>query len=122
MIDTATDGVHVSRSMVFKWHKRFRDRRVSIDDDERPGRPTEIGDATIDDIRHAVQEGVNAPFLSFSNLVNHPALKFFNFSFSINIICIVDMDKSNNSKISLTVILPSSCTVRIRTVVMRRHF
>ena len=30
--------------------------RESIDDDERPGRPTEIGDAIIDDIRHAVQE------------------------------------------------------------------
>ena len=29
---------------------------ASIDDDERPGNPTEIGDAMIDDIRHAVQE------------------------------------------------------------------
>ena len=28
----------------------------SIDDEERPGRPTEIGDAMIYDIRHAVQE------------------------------------------------------------------
>ena len=56
MIDMAGDGAHVSRSMVFKWHKRFRDGRESIDDDERPGRPTEIGDAIIDDIRHAVQE------------------------------------------------------------------
>ena len=43
----AGDGVHVSRSMVFKWHKRFRDGRVSIDDDEIPRRPTEIGDAMI---------------------------------------------------------------------------
>ena len=31
-------------------------RDYGIDEDERPGRPTEIGDAMIDDIRHAVQE------------------------------------------------------------------
>ena len=31
-------------------------REYGIDDDERPGRPTEIGDAMFDDIRHAVQE------------------------------------------------------------------
>ena len=54
MIDMADDGVHVSRSMVFQWHKRFRDGLASIDDNERPGRPTEIGDDMIDDIRHAV--------------------------------------------------------------------
>ena len=54
MIDMAGDGVHVSRSMVFKWHRRFQDGPRSIDDDERPGRPTVIGDAMIDDIRHAV--------------------------------------------------------------------
>ena len=39
MIGTAGDDVHVSRLMVFKWHKRFRDERESIDDDERPERP-----------------------------------------------------------------------------------
>ena len=54
MMDTAVIDVHVSISMVFKWHKRFRDGRESIDDDERPGRPTEIGDAMIDDISYAV--------------------------------------------------------------------
>ena len=56
MIDMTGDCVHVSMSMVFKWHRRFRDGRAFIDDDERPGMPTEIGDAMIDDIRHALQE------------------------------------------------------------------
>ena len=52
----AGDGVHISMPMVCEWHKRFRDGRVSIDDDEIPARPTEIGDAMIDDIRHAGQD------------------------------------------------------------------
>ena len=54
--------------MVFKSHTRFWEGWESEDDDERPGRPTEIGDAIIDKIRHAVQEGGHAPFLSFSSL------------------------------------------------------
>ena len=49
MIYMVGDGVHVSRSIAFKWHKRFRDGRASKDGDEKPGRPTEIGDAMIDD-------------------------------------------------------------------------
>ena len=53
-MDTAVDGVHVSISMVLKLHKIFRDGRESIDDEKRPGRPTEFGDAMIDDIHHAV--------------------------------------------------------------------
>ena len=56
MIYLEGDCVHGSRSIVFKWHKRFRDGRASIDDDERPERQTEIGDAMIDDIRPTVQE------------------------------------------------------------------
>ena len=56
-MDKAVDSVHVSIAMVLNWHKIFRDGRESIDDDKRPGRPTEFGDAMIDDIRHAVQEG-----------------------------------------------------------------
>ena len=79
IMDTAVDGVHVSISMVLKWHKIFRDGRESIDDDKRPGRPTEFGDAMIDDIRHAVQERGHTPFLSFSILGTHRALKRSNF-------------------------------------------
>ena len=55
----------------------------------------------IDEIRHAVQEGGPAPFLSISSLGTHHALKRSNFSFTIKIVCIVDMDKSNNSKCPL---------------------
>ena len=50
-------------------------------------------DAIIDDIRHAVQEGGHAPFLSFSSLGTHRALKSSNFCFSVKIVCIVDVDK-----------------------------
>ena len=57
MIYMVGDGVHVSRSIIFKWHKRFRDGQASKDCDERPGRPTMIADAMIDDICHVVQEG-----------------------------------------------------------------
>ena len=97
MIGTAGDGVHLSRPMVFKRHTRFWDGLESIDDNERPGRPTEIGDAIIDDIRHAVQKGGHAPFLSFSSLGIHRALKRSNFCFSVKIVCIVDMDKSKTT-------------------------
>ena len=82
-----------------------------IDDDERPGMPKEIVDVMIDDIRHAVQEGGYAPFLSLSSLSTHRALTRSYFSFSVKIVCIVVMDKLNNSKNSLTVIILSSCTV-----------
>ena len=99
-MDTAVDGVHVSISMVLKWHKIFRDRRESIDDDKRPGRPTEFGDAMIYDIRHAVQEGVRIRSL-FSSLRTHRALERSNLSLLFKIVCLFDMDKSNSSKISL---------------------
>jgi hypothetical protein len=32
--------VQVSRSLIFKWHKRFPDGRDSLADDEREGRPS----------------------------------------------------------------------------------
>ena len=58
--------------MVFKWHKRFRDERASINDDERPGRPTEIGDVMIDDIRHAVQEDGRITRGKFRSRLTYP--------------------------------------------------
>ena len=81
-------------------HTLFRDGRESIDDEKRPGRPTEFGDAMIDDIRHAVQKGVRIHSL-FSSLRTHRALERSNLSLSFKIVCIFDMDKSNSSKISL---------------------
>ena len=99
-MDTAVDGVHVSISMVLKWHKIFRDGRESIDDEKRPGRPTELGDAMIDDIRHAVQEGDCIRSL-FGSLRTPRALERSNLSLSFKVVCIFDMDKSTSSKISL---------------------
>ena len=97
---TTVDGVHVSISMVLKWHKIFRDGRESIDDDKIPRRPTEFGDAMIHDIRHAVQEGIRIRFL-FGSLRTHRAKERSNLSLSFKILCIFYMDKSNSSKISL---------------------
>ena len=99
-MDTAGDGVLVSISMVLKWHKIFRDGRESIDDDKRHGRPTEFGDAMIEDFRHAVQERVRIRSL-FSSLRTHRALERSNSSLSFKIVCIFDMDKSNSSKMSI---------------------
>ena len=71
MIETAGYGVHNSRLMVFKWHKRFQDGRESLDDDERPRRPMEIGDAMIGEIRLAVQDGPR--ILSFIQQSRYPS-------------------------------------------------
>ena len=79
MIDMAGDGVHVSRSWVFKWYKRFRDGLVSIDDNERPGRPTEIVDAMIDDIRHAVQEDARVTVREISSFLTYPYQQYIQF-------------------------------------------
>ena len=46
---------------------------------------------------------------SFNSLSTQRALKRSNFRFSVKIVCTVDVDRSNDSEISLTVILPSSC-------------
>ena len=39
-IRTSVDGkMSVYRTIVFEWHKRYSDGRVSLNGDERPGRP-----------------------------------------------------------------------------------
>ena len=38
-ISTAYTNRSVSRALVFRWHKRFREGRDSVEDDERSGRP-----------------------------------------------------------------------------------
>ena len=102
IIDTVGDGVHVFRSIVFlkvthgisgwmgvyRW--RWKTRKANRN------RWCHV----IDDICYAVQEKEHAPFLSFSSLGTHRALKRSNFSFSVKIVCIVDMDKSDNSKMT----------------------
>ena len=32
----------VSRMLIFKWHKRFRDDRENLEDDSRSGRPVNV--------------------------------------------------------------------------------
>ena len=53
----------------------------------------------IDDIRHAVQEGVRIRSL-FSNLCTPLALERSNWSLSFKVVCIFDMDKSKGAKMS----------------------
>ncbi|XP_076333402.1 protein GVQW3-like [Tachypleus tridentatus] len=40
MLNTAYGVVAMKRTACFKWHERFKDGRQSIEDDERPGRPS----------------------------------------------------------------------------------
>ena len=39
---TANMNYKVSRRLIFKWHKRFRDGRGSLEDDSRSGRPVNV--------------------------------------------------------------------------------
>ena len=34
------EGSSCSRTLVFEWHRRFREGRVEVTDDARPGRPS----------------------------------------------------------------------------------
>ena len=40
MLNTAYDDVVMKRTACLKWHEGFKGDRQSIDDDERPGRPS----------------------------------------------------------------------------------
>ena len=42
MLQTAFRPSWVNRASVFEWHKRFKEGRVSVKDDERRGRSKEI--------------------------------------------------------------------------------
>ena len=41
-ITAANMKYKVSRKLIFKWHKRFRDGRESLEDDSRSGRPVNV--------------------------------------------------------------------------------
>ena len=51
MIEKA--GMKCSKQLVFKWHRRFKEGRTSIDDDERQGRPA-TRPSLVDDVRSVV--------------------------------------------------------------------
>ena len=55
MLNTAYGDVAMKRATCFRWHKRFKNRRLS-EDDERSGRPsTSTDDPHIDEINSLVQ-------------------------------------------------------------------
>ena len=42
LLRTTRRNISVSRALVFKWHRRFKDGRQDIEDDERQGREAVI--------------------------------------------------------------------------------
>ena len=56
VLNTAYGDVAMKRTACFKWHERFKGGRQSIDDDERPGRPsTSSDDPHVDKINTQVR-------------------------------------------------------------------
>ena len=56
MLNMAYGDVAKKRATCFRWHKRFKNRRLSVEDDERSGRPsTSTDDPHIDEINTLVQ-------------------------------------------------------------------
>ena len=56
MLNTAYGDVALKRATCFRWHKRFKNGRLSVEDDERSGRPsTSTDDPHIDEINTLVR-------------------------------------------------------------------
>ena len=56
MLNTAYGDVAMKRATCFRWHKRFKNDRLSVEDDERSGSPsTSTDDPHIDEINTLVQ-------------------------------------------------------------------
>ena len=56
MLNTAYGDVAMKRAACFRWHKRFKNGRLSVEDDERSGRPsTSTDDPHIDEINTLVR-------------------------------------------------------------------
>ena len=56
MLNTAYGDVAMKRATCFRWHKRFKNGRLSVKDDERSGRPsTSTDDPHIDKINTLVR-------------------------------------------------------------------
>ena len=57
MLNTAYGDVAMKRATCFRWHKRFKNGRLSVEDDKRSGRPsTSTDDPYIDEINTLVRE------------------------------------------------------------------
>ena len=56
MLNTAYGDVAMKRAACFRWHKRFKNGRLSVEDDERSERPsTSTDDPHIDEINTLVR-------------------------------------------------------------------
>lgn len=56
MLNQAYGNEAMKKSQVYEWHKRFREGRVSIEDDPRSGRPsTSMTDTNIERVRQVVR-------------------------------------------------------------------
>ena len=56
MLNTAYGNVAMKRATCFRWHKRFKNDRLSVEDDECSGRPsTSTDDPHIDEINTLVR-------------------------------------------------------------------
>ena len=56
MLNMAYGDVAMKRATCFRWHKRFKNGRLSVEDDKRSGRPsTSTDDPHIDEINTLVQ-------------------------------------------------------------------
>ena len=56
MLNTAYSDVAMKRATCFRWHKRFKNGQLSVEDDEHSGRPsTSTDDPHIDEINTLVQ-------------------------------------------------------------------
>ncbi|XP_060596511.1 protein GVQW3-like [Ruditapes philippinarum] len=54
MLETAKVRPLVCRSLVFKWHKRFRDGREDIEDDKGRGRKSTLTAASIKEVKDVI--------------------------------------------------------------------
>jgi histone-lysine N-methyltransferase SETMAR len=56
MLEKAYGKAAMKKTQVYKWHKRFRDGRASVNDDPRSGRPsTSTNDNNIERVRNVVR-------------------------------------------------------------------
>ena len=55
MLNTAYGDVAMKQATCFRWHKRFKNGRLFVEDDERSGRPSTTDDPHIDEINTLVQ-------------------------------------------------------------------
>ena len=63
MLQTAFGASCMNRASVFEWHKRFKEGRESVRDDERRGRSKEVN--TLELIGQRVRVSIRVTMLSF---------------------------------------------------------